>query len=273
MAAPPTGTAQYFARFGEQNIACNPYAITKLGVDRSHCSLKIEDYVILCAPYQLGFKRSILMASLSSQELTFFQKYLNTIVGFSITLNPNKKPAPFKFFIRCTLQALGQMKGRENVGLFIVDFKTSPDDYVSILGNFLENQEKIRTQYDDYGQRIIRMTPETSKAMGYNMYATIIGPNSDSRRIQIFNLSSKTIEHLEAEGAPVREPGTAVTYQLFFQKYRVTTTGTVQETATLPQGMVRTMSTLAFSPELVEIIDDYWYNSSKQAPVSLLSDL
>jgi hypothetical protein len=261
MANVPTGPAQYLARFSEQSIACSQYALTKLGVDRSHCFLKIEDYVILCVPFQFGFKRSLFLASLSKQELTFFQRYINGIVGLSIAFSPDNRQDPIKFFIRCNLATIGPMKGRENVGLFVVDFKTTPDDLVTLWGNFLETQERLRTQFEDYGKSVIRMTPETSKLLGYNMYATITEPDKEARRIQVFSLSTKIIEHLEAAGAVERKSGTAVAYQLFFKKYRISAAGTIESAVRLPQGIVRTVANLAFSPELVEIVDDYWYQS------------
>ncbi|MDR0601432.1 MAG: hypothetical protein LBG42_03555 [Treponema sp.] len=261
MARTPTGAAQYLVRFGEQSIACSQYALTKLGVDRSHCFLKINEYVILCVPFQLGFKRALFLASLSKQELTFFQRYVNGIVGLSIAFTPGGQQEPIKFFIRCNLSTIGQMKGRENVGLFVVDYKAAPDDLVSMLGGFLENQDRIRTLYDDYGKTMIRLTPEISKIIGYNMYATITEPNREGKRIQVYSLSSKSIEHLEAPGAEVRAPGTSVTYQLFFKKYRISAAGSVIQAEILPQGLVRTTAQVAFSPELVEIIDDYWYTA------------
>jgi len=233
----------------------------KLGVDRAHCSLKIEEYLILCVPFQLSFKRSIFLASLSKQELAFFQRYVNTTIGLSIALNPENKPEPIKFFIRCTLSTLGQMKGRENVGLFVVDFKTTPDDMVTLLGNFMEFQERLRTQYSDYGKTLIRMTPEVARIMGFNMYATITEANTEPRRIQVFCLNSKILEYLQAAGTPLLNPGTSVSYQLFFKKFRITVTGSIADASTLPQGIVRTVANLEFNPELVEIIDDYWYSS------------
>ena len=260
MAIAPTGIAQYLAKFGEQTIVGSQYALKKLGVDRANCSLKIEEYVILCVPFQLGFKRSIFLASLSKQELGFFQKYANTKVGLSLSLNPNNRPLPVKFFLRCTLSTLGQMKGRENVGLFVVDYISTPDELVNILGHHLETQERFRTQYEDYGKTPVRMTPAAAKLMGFNMYATITEANAEPRRIQVFNLSSKYIEHMEALGAPLRKPDSVVTYQLFFQKYRVNMTGNVTGAGVLPQNIVRTTANLEFCPELVEILDDYWYN-------------
>ena len=179
-------------------------------------------------------------------------------MGLSLALNPNKRPEPVKFFLRCTLTTIGQMKGRENVGLFILDYKNTPDEMVSILGRFLETQERYKAQYEDFGKKQIRMTAETSKLLGFNMYATVSGPTGEPRRIQIFNLNSKFIEHMEAAGAPVLPVGTPVSYQLYFQKFRIGTTGTVNGAAALPQGIIRTIATLDFSPELVEILDEYW---------------
>jgi hypothetical protein len=260
MANTPTGPAQYLARFGESSVACSKYALSKLGVDRAHCFLKIDEYVILCVPFQMGFKRALFLASLSKQELTFFQRYINGIVGLSIAFSPDRRQEPVKFFIRCNLSTVGQMRGRENVGLFVVDFKTTPDELVTMLGSFLETQERIKTQYEDYGKSMIRITPAVAKLLGYNMYATITEPNAREKRIQIYNISTKVIEHLEAAGTTERPPGTSVAYQMYFKKYRIPIAGTVVNTARLPQGIVRTLANLAFSPELVEIIDEYWYS-------------
>jgi hypothetical protein len=263
MANASTGAAQFMTRFADQSIACSQYALTKLGVDRSHCFLKIEDYVILCIPFQFGFKRSLFLASLSKQELTFFQRYINGIVGLSIAFLPagSKSQEPIKFFIRCNLATIGPMKGRENVGLFVLDFKNTPDDLVIMLGGFLETQERIKAQFEDYGKTNIKMTPEVAKMLGYNMYATVTEPNAAPKRIQLYTFNSKRLEHLEAAGGAVRPPGSAVAYQLFFKKYRISTGGTVVSSDVLPQGIVRTVSNISFSPEMVEIIDDYWYNT------------
>jgi len=262
----PTGAAQYLTRFGEQTIAGNQYALAKLGIEKAHCSLKIEKYLILCVPYQLGFKRSIFMASLSKEELVFFKKYLNGIVGLSLALNPGKRPEPVKFFLRCTLSTIGQMKGRENVGLFVLDYKSSPDEMVSMLGSFLETQERLKMQYEDYGKTPVRMTADISKMMGYNMFATLAVANAAPRRIQLFSLNTKSVEHVEAAGSPILTPGTPVAYQLFFKKFRIAVNGIISAAGALPQGIVRSTASLEFCPELVEIMDEYWYNSHANPP-------
>ena len=261
MATVPTGTAQYLTRFGEQTITGSQYALAKLGIERENCSLKIEEYLIACVPFQLGFRRSIFMASLSKQELAFFQKYVNSIVGLSISLNPGKRPVPIKFFLRCTLSAIGQMKGRENAALLVVDYKSSPDEMIKMLGTYMETQERLKTQYEDYGNTLIKMTADIAGMIGYNMYATITQGNAAPRRIQLFSLNTKTMEYIEAAGSPALAPGTSVAYQLFFKKFRISVNGTIKAVDTLSQGIIRTSSYLEFSPELVEILDEYWYGS------------
>jgi hypothetical protein len=265
MANMQAAAAQYLSKYGHQSIACNYYVLTKLGIDRIHCYLKIDEYIILCVPFQLGFKRALFLASLSRQELNFFRRYINSSVGLSIGFAPNRKQAPIQFFIRCNLVNLGQMKGRENVGILVVDYKSTPHDMVILLGDFLENQLRLRAGYDEYGNSIIKMTANTTKMLGYNMYATITEPNNREKRIQLFSLSTKTIEHLEAVTSRERPPGTQVHYHLFFKKYRIFIPGTVKSVVRPPQGgIIKTSANLVFSPELVEIIGDYWYTIRRE---------
>ncbi|GAB1482730.1 hypothetical protein MASR2M78_15460 [Treponema sp.] len=256
----PSGAAQYLARFADQNVACSQYALAKLGVNRSHCFLKIDEYQILCAPFQFGFKRSLLIASLSKEELVFFQRYINGIVGLSLEFTSPHRKEPIKLFIRCSLAAAGQMKGRDRVGLLVVDFKTTPEDYINILGSYLEGMERLQAQYNDYGKTEVRVNAEAAKSLGYNQFATAADP-AGAKRIQVFSLSSQHIEHLEGGAGSERAIGTSLGYQLFFRKYRVGVAGEVETVERLPNGLIKTRAKLAFSPELVEIMDDYWFRS------------
>lgn len=255
----PTGPAQYLARFSDQQVTCSQYALQKLGIDRSNCFIKIDEYTILCAPFQLGFKKSIFLASLSKQEMTFFQRYLNGMVGLSMIFTVPNRQEPLKLFIRCSLSAIGPLKGKDNVGLLVVDYKNAPDDYVNILGSHLEYIDILRAKWEDFGKTMIRMTPDTARLMKYNMYATITEPNKGGSRIQLFSLSSQKIEHLESMNGTERPEGTAVAYQLYFQKYRIAVGGKIDVVSRLPTGIIKTQASLAFSPELVEILEDYHF--------------
>jgi hypothetical protein len=151
------------------------------------------------------------------------------------------------------------MKGRENVGLFVVDFKTNPEELIILLGGFLETQDRLQVQYEEYGSMLIKMTPPVAKQLGYNLESVISEPGKGGRKIQILSLTSKSMEHMESQGSPVRLPGTPVAYEVILKRARLLLTGTVASADVLPKGLVRTVSNLSYSPELVEIIDDYWY--------------
>jgi hypothetical protein len=256
MPVPLVGTNQFLARFENKTIPCDPYAIAKLGVD--NCTVKIDKYMIQCAPYQFGFKKSLYVATLSNQEMIFFQKYVNGIVALSISFLPKKKTLkPVTFLIHCGLIALSPVKGRENTGLFELEHKKTPDDFVNLLGNFLDVQNRNKDLYEVYSSLHIKISAETAAVMGYNNQASIVEPNAEPRRIQVYQISSKRIEHLEAAGGSVIAPGSSVVYRLFFQKYRITVSGVVEKSEKLSNGLVKTDSSLAFSPQLVEILDDY----------------
>ena len=253
-------TNQYVARYGNEAIQGTVYALKKLGVERSHCFLKIDNHSIPCLPFSLGLKRSILLAPISRREMDSFQKYTNSVVAFCLALNPEHKPEPVNFYLHCSLSTIGQMKDWENVALFVVDYKTSPDEMIRMLGKYLEEQELIRIQYDDYGRTMVKMTPETARLMGYNFFSTITSADMKPRRIHLMGVSSKSLEHIETDSSFVLTPGTPVSYQLSFNKYHLDLQGHVNDTERLPQNLTRIVSTLEFCPELVEIIDDFWYN-------------
>ncbi|MDR1248584.1 MAG: hypothetical protein LBK63_04695 [Treponema sp.] len=259
MPSSSTGSAANFlGKYGDRTITCTPYALSRLGVERNKCMFKIEEYSIDCIPFQFGFKRSLFLAAISPRELIFFQKYVNAIIGLSISFAPANR-APAKFLLRCNLASLGQMKARENTGLFVVDFKTTPEELTILLGGFLETHERLQNQFEEYGDLLIKMTPPVAKLLGYNQESALTEPGKGSRKIQILSLTSKSIEHMEAPGSPVRFPGTPVAYEVALGKRLLLLTGSVVSAGALPQGPVRTVSRLSFSPELVEIIDDYWY--------------
>lgn len=253
----PTLT-NFLDKYAETQLACTPYALSRMGVDRTRTVLKIEDYMILCAPMQLSFNKIILLASLSRDELVFFQRFKGALAALSMEFNLPSRRDPLKLFIRVGIDGFAQMKGRENAGMVVLTLKNTPEDLVLIMGSYLEHMERLTAQYEASQQSIANITPETSKLMGYNQYA-VLSDSTGSRRIKVFRLSVKEMEHLEGPAAPVLEAGSSVQYQLFFQRYRMTINGTVREANRLPTGMLRTKADLSFSPELVEILDDYWF--------------
>ncbi len=247
----------YLQRFADERVICNQYALSKLGIDTTHCILKIDEYMLLCAPYVLGLKQAEFIASLSKQELVFFQRYRNGVVGLSLEFIEPRKAGPLKIFVRASLRSLVAMTNRDNVGIFTIDFRAAPENLVEILGDYLDGQQQLRSLYELYADNIIRVTPEIAQKMGYNQYA-MIQDSSGNKRFQLFTLSSREIQILEGAAAPARPAGTEVVIQLYFRKYRVRANGKILAVERLSNGIVKTRCQIAFNPEFTEILDDYW---------------
>jgi hypothetical protein len=259
MAGASPGSAAYFLeKYGDRTIACTPYALAKLGLDKNSCVLKVEGYSILCIPYQFNLKRSLFIAALSPPEHIFLQTCVHTIIGLSISLTPPGR-APAKFLLRCTLDSLGQVKGREKVGVFAVDFKAIPVELTLLLGGFLQTQDRLEARFEEYGDALIKMSAPAAKHLGYKGESVITEAGKGTRKIRILSLSSNRIEHTEDRGTPLLRSGTPVAYEIYLKKSRLLLTGVATSAEADPLGPVRTVSSLNFSPELVEIIEDYWY--------------
>jgi hypothetical protein len=267
MALALSPAAPYLERYNGKNLACSQYALNRLGLDKSRCILKIDNYMILCAPFQLSFKRAMLIASLSDQEIVFFQRFKNGLAGLSMEFIQSGRTEPTKIFIRSSIAEIGAMKGRFNVGMITIDFKTTPENFIEIVGGYFEAQDRLSALYDELASTAIRITPDTAKGLGYNQYATVTD-GAGSRRIQLFTLTSKYLEHLEAAGSVERPRGSAVQYQLFFRKYRVGLSGLVEKASRQPTGIVKTSAQFNFCPELVEILDEYRFLNRGAARVS-----
>lgn len=260
MAHVPIGPVQYLERFSEQSIVCNPYALAKMGVAKNRCFIKMEEYVISCVPFRMSFKRCLFTGPVTAKELSFFQRYKNSIVGLSLSM-VSPRTGPVRFFLHCHLSTVGQVKGRENMGLFVVDFTAIPDELVIILGSFLETQFRINTQYEEYGQDPIVLNPNSARLMGYTNAAVITGPDAPGQNIQLLSINTKRIEYLEAAGAQARTPGSPAAYRLQFNQSRISVRGTVDASAVNPQGRVQTASLLDLNPHLVEIIDEFYFRT------------
>ena len=56
-----TRLQEYKEKYSDQTIRFNPYAVKKMGLQQSQTLLKLEDYMLICAPYQLSMDRVILL--------------------------------------------------------------------------------------------------------------------------------------------------------------------------------------------------------------------
>ena len=251
----------YIEKYAHQMIRFNPYTIKKTGLLQSQTLLKLEDYMLLCAPYQLSMKRSILLVILSRDEAAFFQRFQKKLTSVSLTFQKTGNKNPINLFIRGTLEKIGPVKGKNNVCMVEITFKTCPDDLVTILRDHIISFESLKTQYESFKDRPVEMNEATAQTMHFNNY---VESQIVSEKLQTSLLSLSVNQLILGVPDAVRdlEEGQRLVSKLYFQTYQFIVNGEIMKIEDTDSGYKRVYCNIDFTPELVEIIDDYFFRMS-----------
>jgi len=249
-------------QYGDQLIRFNPYAVKKMGLLSSQTLLKLDDYMLICAPFQLSMNRAILLVILSKDEISFFQQFQNKIVSLSFTFQRPGNNTPINLFVRSTLVRMGPVKGRNNVCLVDLSYSSCPNDLMEIVADYLGNHASLKSQYEHLKNRPVELTEENTRIMRYNEYAEaqIAGKK---QQVNLISVSvNRLIVDIPAAAGPIEE-GSKFIIKLYFQMYQFMMTGRVTKTEEAPEaGFTRAYYEIGFTPELVEILDDYFFRLS-----------
>jgi len=253
---------EYMEQYGDQLIRFNPYAVKKMGLLSSQTLLKLDDYMLICAPFQLSMNRAILLVILSKDEISFFQQFQNKIVSLSFTFQRPGNNTPINLFVRSTLVRMGPVKGRNNVCLVDLSYSSCPNDLMEIVADYLGNHASLKSQYEHLKNRPVELTEENTRIMRYNEYAEaqIAGKK---QQVNLISVSvNRLIVDIPAAAGPIEE-GSKFIIKLYFQMYQFMMTGRVTKTEEAPEaGFTRAYYEIGFTPELVEILDDYFFRLS-----------
>jgi hypothetical protein len=246
-------------------ITFSPFVIKKMGLVQAQSFMKIDVYTMICIPYQASAERVSLLASLSKDEIVFFQRFKGALGGLTLVFQLGNSPMPFKVFARCQVTSVLPMKGKDNVALISADFKPCPQDLARIFSDFSRILDKLKAEYGDFRGREVKITPETARSMGYNNYA-VIQAGQNAYKTALYSISSTGGEFLLPMNSPELPSGSGCSVKLYFRRYQFSVPAKVSESARLPTGVQRLKTELSFSPELVEILSEHHYSSRSGAP-------
>lgn len=264
---------ELYGQYESETAAINQFATAQMGLAAGQTALKVDQYVIACVPYRLSLKGATLVAVFSRDELVFFQRYNGALAGLTLIFQPSGSAQPLKIFARCTIKSLSPMKGKDSIGLIILEWKPCPPDLEAIVGDFFLLLDRLKVEYEDFRDKRIAMNAEVAKSMGFNNYATIRYEGQETKAA-LFALASNKLEFLVPIQAPTMEIGKEAQVKLFFRAYQFQVAATVAESAKLPNGAQKLAVTIGFSPELVDLIEHYRFSerflprsvSAAQAP-------
>jgi len=251
----------YQQKYAGEIIRFNPYAVKKMGLLQSQTLLKLEDYMLICAPYQLSMGRVILLVILTPDEINFFQQFRAKLASLTIAFQKQPAKTPMNLLVRGNLERIGPVKGKTNVCLMEVNFKSCPNDLVEIIGDFVVSFAALKTQFDNFKGRTVDIDPNTARTLRFNSVVECqVGAQKVPARLASLAVNRLTLElPLSTQGLEV---GQSLASKLYFQSYQFLVSGKIEESTVTDKQRRRVTCALEFTPELVEIMDDYFFRMS-----------
>ena len=254
---------EYVEKYAEQPIRFTPYALKKMGLVQSQVLLNIQDYHLICAPFQLSMKRGIFLVVLSAQEIAFFQQFQKNLCSMNLTFQRSGTKKPLNLFLRGTLERIGPVKGTQNVCMMDAVIKACPNDLVEILGDYISAYEGLKTQYENFRGKSIAVDEATAKLMRFNNYVELV-VGATKVRANLLAVAVNALTLRLGAAPPGLAEGAACAARLYFQIYQFTASGTVTALAQGAGAQVVVTLSIEFTPELIEIVDDFFFRQSIQ---------
>jgi hypothetical protein len=244
---------EYTEKYAEQTIRFTPYALKKTGLVQSQVFLSIEDYMLICAPYQLSMGRGIFLVVLSPQEISFFQQFQKKLCTIHLTFQTTPGKKPLTLFLR----------GKQNICMMETLIKTCPNDMVEIIGDYITAYDALKSQYASFQEKKIAVNEASAKLMRFNNYGELVVGGAKTRAT-LLSLSVTSLVMRPSIEIPGLEVGASCAARLYFQVYQFTVNGKIAGVDKTPDGQSLVMIIIDFAPELIEIIDDYYFRQSVQ---------
>lgn len=249
----------YIERFGDQMVRFNSFAIKKTGLQQNQTLLQLEDYVLICSPFQISMGRAIMLVVLSAEEASFFQKFQGKLCRLSFAfLKPGSK-IPISFFVRATLDRIGGVKGRPNVCMADLSFKVCPNDLAQVIGDYITAYGVLKTQFQTFKNQLVEINEQSMPILGMT-------PEVDAQvgqlrvKAQVESLAVNRVVIVVSERTPNLAPGLQFAVRFAFALHQfpaVLTVRAVHDDG--EKGYKKLACEMEFLPELVEVLDNYYH--------------
>jgi hypothetical protein len=141
--------------------------------------------------------------------------------------------------------------------------KACPNDLVEIIGDYIIAFEGLKKQNENFSGKAIPIDEQSAKLMRFNNYVELVLGTARARAA-LSTLSVNTLSLKLAAAPPGLAAGVPCSVRMYFQVYQFTTSGTVAGIERGEGSQVNVTVTIEFTPELIEIVDDYFFRQSIQ---------
>jgi len=252
----------------EESIDFSSFAIRKIGVIQSETVLRLDEFVLHTALYQIAGDRALLLGALNKSELAFFQKYQGGFGGVGLAIQGPGDRRPLRIFARCTISRISEMPQRDDLSLFETELKNRPADLESCLKDYASILACLKEDYEKFKGQSIKMVSASPKLAGLANRAELFAGDR-ALEAAVFLVAVDRIElvvRVEAEAVP-RGSDCAIklyspTNQFFFLK------GKAAEVTETSSGVCQVVADIEFCPDLVEILADHRARARAQVPTA-----
>jgi hypothetical protein len=254
-----TRVQTYIERFGDQMVRFNSFAIKKTGLQQSQSTLQLEDYSLICSPFQISMKRAIMLVVLSAEEASFFQKFQGKLCKLSFAfLKPGSK-MPISFFVRGTLERIGAVKGRQNVCMADLSFKVCPNDLAQVIGDYITAYGVLKTQYVTFKNQLVEVSEQSLPLLAMN-------PEVDAQfgqlkvKARVESVAVNRVVLRLSDRTPGLATGLQFAVRFVFAMHQFPAALTVKMVHDDEEaGYKKLACEMEFLPELVEVMDAYFH--------------
>ena len=146
----------------------------------------------------------------------------------------------------------------------IIPTESLKNDLVEIIGDYITAFEGLKTQYENFAGKAITVDENAAKLMRFNNYVElVVGASKVRASLTALSVNSLTLRLFAAP--PGLADGETCSAKLYFQVYQFTANGKVSGIQRGQDGQMLVMIAIDFTPELIEILDDFFFRQRIQA--------
>jgi hypothetical protein len=255
---------------GDQKIiSFSQYAIKFTGLLSDQCRLVVSDFTLICIPYQLTEQRGGILVSFDERELSFFEKYKDSLCFLSLKFKDRCSQQQTDVFLHTKMLEIREVKEKANIYIISLKFLHCPDNLISIIENYSHNYRLLKKNYDSYGADYIYLNAENSKFIGLHNCAVMVG-TLFIHRILVYKISTQKITYIVPETDPAISTGSDIVIKFYFEKNSISIPGVVLSIEKFASDLNAVTLQAFFSPELTEIISVFRSNVDSNRTLLML---
>jgi hypothetical protein len=175
-----------------------------------------------------------------------------------VRFHGNQEIEPLIFDVKSNIDRIGPVRDRPNLCMIDLTYLKPPPKLIEILGDYMLAHNALKTYYETFSGREIIIDDYMARMLRFNNYMECnFGRHKVRARLVAISVN-KLIFDIPAETPDVIE-GYSFSCKLYFQLYQFVTNGSVNQIEGYRAGTLRVHAGISFTPELIEIMDDYFY--------------